>query len=246
MQWRRSLGFLPREEGMKWIGKATEVALTSASPLPEDCSGKTAATAVYRVSKRPGSKHQGARGPMENEERPERSEPQQLARRAFMTATIALGGLSLPMRMANAGTADAPIGWVHGSGATIAGARSLESDAIQGNARVVRGRSWSSLPLHFAIPTLSLDTGRPTKIRAIWLRLQTGSGARIGSVALHDCEKTVAHVDGLSLQRTHWGDLRIPLAAPQRIARGIGVTIGCEFDAIDRQVAISAVGCEFV
>ena len=182
---------------------------------------------------------------MEIEDRRTESDACVHPRRAFIASSVAFGASIVPLSIATAGTTASPIGWVHGSSATLAGAQSLESDVVHGNARVVRGRSWSTIPLHFAIPTPWLDSGRPMRIGAIWLRLQTGSGAHVGSVALHDCETTIARIDDLSLQRPEWGDIRIPFDSPRRIARSIGVTIGCEFRDIERQVGISAVGCEF-
>ena len=167
------------------------------------------------------------------------------ARRSFIASALALGAAVLPSRVVSAGNAGRSISWVHGSSAMLAGARQLESDVIQGNARVVRGRSWSSIPLHFSVPSPGLESGRRMRIAAVWLRFQSGGGAWVESVMLHDCEVTVARIDGLALRQPEWGDVRVPFDKPCAVARCIGVTLGCKFEETGRQVCVSAVGCEF-
>jgi len=77
------------------------------------------------------------------------------------------------------------------------------------------------------------------------VRLQTREGGRISAVALHDCETTLARLDGMELHQQDWGDMRIPLRAVCEVRRSIGITLECAFADVERQVGISAVGCEF-
>lgn len=164
-------------------------------------------------------------------------------RRTFFKA--AFGASMLQTSIASAGSKKNPISWVHGNNATIAAPHDFELDAVHGNTRVVRGHSWSTLPLHFAVPSTGLDTSVPMQVSAIWVRLQADSGAKIVGLALHDCETTVARIDHLDLRLQEWGDVRIPLNPPRNVVRSIGVTLDCEFADVERQISISAVGCEF-
>ncbi len=164
-------------------------------------------------------------------------------RRTFFKTAI--GASALPVGLAQAGSARHPVSWVHGNSATVVGAFDLEMDVMQGNARVVRGRSWSSVPLHFAVPLPGLDRGEPARVSAIWIRLQSGAGAAIRAIALHDCECTLARIEGLQLGQSEWGDVRIPLQPARAVTRSIGITLDCEFADVERQIGISAVGCEF-
>lgn len=163
-------------------------------------------------------------------------------RRIILKASLGLS--TLPLAAATVNTLAAPISWVHGNSATVMDTHDLEMDGIRGNARVVQGRSWSTLPLYYAIPSPMQTPGAPMKISAIWVRLQGGRGAAIASMAVHDSEMTLVRLDNLSLQHEHWQDVRIPLAAPLCITRCIGVTLECQFADVERHISISAVGCE--
>lgn len=180
---------------------------------------------------------------MEVENTANEGSPHDQRRRTFFKTTL---GISiLPASLAQVGSAKNPISWVHGNNATIVDAQDLEMDAVRGNARSVRGRSWSTIPLHFAVPSTGLDTSVPMRVSAVWVRLQAGAGAKIVAMALHDCETTVARIDGMALHRQEWGDVRIPLNPPREVMRSIGVTLDCQFADVERQIGISAVGCEF-
>ncbi len=117
-------------------------------------------------------------------------------------------------------------------------------DKVQGNARVVQGRSWSTVPLHFAVHSTGLDTSVPMRVSAVWVRLKADSGAKIVALALHDCETTIARVENIDLRQQEWGDVRIALNPPRNVMRSIGITLDCEFGDVARQIGISAVGCE--
>jgi hypothetical protein len=166
-----------------------------------------------------------------------------MGRRIFFKTMFSM--TALPIGITTVGSTKNPISWVHGNNATIADANGLDTDAIRGNARVVRGRSWSSVPLHFAVPSTGLDTSVPMRVSAVWVRMKTGAGAKIVGMALHDCETTVARIDAMSETREEWSDVRIALNPPREVMRTIGVTLDCEFADVEREISISAVGCEF-
>lgn len=81
-------------------------------------------------------------------------------------------------------------------------------------------------------------------VSAVWVRLKTDSGARIVALALHDCETTITRVENLDLHQQEWRDVRIALTPPRNVHRSLGITLDCEFGEIERQIGISAVGCE--
>ena len=168
------------------------------------------------------------------------------SRRAFFGAALGLGaGLGAPASLAQAGAAKRPISWVHGVSATLVDAHGLENDRIEGNARIVRGRSWSNVPLYFAVPSPGLDQGTPLKIAAIWVRHKAARGASISAMTLHDCERTLVHMEKLAIRQDDWADTRLALDQPCFAARTLGVTLTCDFADVERQIAVSAVGCEF-
>jgi|GEM_PF-4905451 len=184
------------------------------------------------------------------------SGPVDSGRRAFFTAALVAGATitggaigaeaAVPvLGLAALGSPQSPISWVHGNSATILAAHDLEMDQMQGNARVVRARSWTRLPMHFAIPAPVLDSRASLGIEAIWLRLRTEPGARISALSLHDCELTLARVENLDLRRADWADVRVPLTPVPRLVRSLGVTLDCDFADTQRVLGISAVGCEF-
>lgn len=164
-------------------------------------------------------------------------------RRMFFKA--ALGSSILPTDITHAASTKSPISWVHGNSATIADVIDLEMDKLQGSARVVQGRSWSVVPLHFAVPSIAKDSNKPMYVNAVWVRLKTDLGAKIVALALHDCETTIARVENIDLRQQEWGDVRINLNPPRKVMRSIGITLDCEFGDVARQIGISAVGCEF-
>ncbi|WP_374339775.1 hypothetical protein [Leeia sp.] len=167
---------------------------------------------------------------------------QDRSRRTLLKASLSMS--VLPIAAASPGALAAPISWVHGNSAAVINAHQLEADSIRGNARVVQGRSWSTLSLHYAIPSPMQLPGPLMKVSAIWIRMQGGKGASISSVALHDGEIALVRLDTLNLQHEQWQDVRIPLATPLCITRCIGVTFECQFADVDRYISISAVGCE--
>lgn len=167
-------------------------------------------------------------------------------RRAFFGTALGLGaGLGATAGLAQTGSVRNPISWVHGNNATVLDAQGLERDRVVGNARVVHGRSWSTLPLHFAVPPPVMDTGVPLRVAAIWVRLKAERGAMISTMTLHDCERTVAHKEKMEIRQEDWGDVRVALDQPCFILRSVGLTLECTFADVDRQIAISAIGCEF-
>lgn len=166
-------------------------------------------------------------------------------RRLFFKAALGVG-LGIGAGTAPAGAMPRnPISWVHGNSATVVDAQGLERDRMEGNARVVHGRSWSMVPLHYAIPSPVLDTGAPLKVTAMWVRMKAGQGATLNAMALHDCERTLARFDKLDLRRDDWADVRLALDPPCAMVRSLGVTLECTFADVARQIGISAIGCEF-
>ncbi|OYQ36211.1 hypothetical protein CHU95_05320 [Niveispirillum lacus] len=167
-------------------------------------------------------------------------------RRSFFGAALSVGaGLGLGTGLARAGSQQNPISWVHGTSATVADAQGLERDRVEGNARIVNGRSWSDVQLHFAVPAPVLDTGAALPVAAVWVRFRAQKGARIQSLTVHDCERTLTRREKLDIHQTAWGDVRIALDPSCLVARSLGLTLECAFADIARQIEISAVGCEF-
>ncbi|MFM2041482.1 MAG: hypothetical protein RLY86_58 [Pseudomonadota bacterium] len=178
------------------------------------------------------------------------------SRRRLFTSAVGFGAVGVGAALgspglARAGTSARPVSWVHGTAATVvrddgaAGADGVERDRVEGNARVVQGRSWSTVSLHYAVPMPMLDSGAPLDVRAIWVRLRSQAGAAITAVTLYDCERTIARLDGLDLRRADWDDARIALDPGSTVMRSPGLTIDCTFADVDRRIAISAIGCEF-
>ncbi|SNS81493.1 hypothetical protein SAMN05880556_11294 [Azospirillum sp. RU38E] len=168
------------------------------------------------------------------------------SRRAFFGAAVGLGaGFGMKAAPARATMARQPISWVHGNSATVVDAQGLERDRVEDNARVVHGRSWSRVPLHFAVPSLALDTGSGQRVTAIWIRFKAEQGALISAMTLHDCERTLTHRENLALQHVDWDDVRIALDPPCLMSRSLGLTLECSFSDVARQISISAIGCEF-
>lgn len=168
------------------------------------------------------------------------------SRRAFFGAALGLGtGLGASAGLAQAGAAQRPIRWVHGIAATIVDVHGLENDRVDGNARIVQGRSWSDVPLYFAMPSPGLDSGTPMKIIAVWIRHKAARGASISAITLHDCERTLMRMQKMAIRHDDWADTRLALDPPCYAARTLGLTLTCDFADVDRQLAISAVGCEF-
>lgn len=129
------------------------------------------------------------------------------------------------------------IHWIHGNSANIVGL--VEQDSAQGSARIVRGNSFSMLPMHF---NLAVPAG--AQLQAIWLRMQAQAGAHISALVLHDCEVLLSRVDDLQLRSPAWCDVRI--ATPCTVVRSLGLTLECRFQDVARELGISAVGCEFL
>lgn len=167
-------------------------------------------------------------------------------RRAFFRtatgvgATLAAGGGACA-----SGVRRNPISWVHGTGATIVDAHGLERDRVEGSARVVHGRSWSTIPLHFAVPSPVLDTGASLRVKAVWVRLKAERGASIHAMTLHDCERTLVRIENMDIRRDDWEDVRVALDQPCGMVRSLGLTLECAFADVARQIGISTVGCEF-
>lgn len=167
-------------------------------------------------------------------------------RRAFFGTALGMGaGLGASVGLARAGSVQNPISWVHGNSAMVADAHGLERDRVEGNARVVNGRSWSNVQLHFAVPSPALDTGLPLRVAAVWVRFKAQTGAQISAMVLHDCERTLTRRDKMDIRREDWDDVRIALDPPCLVARSLGLTLECAFADVSRQIAISAIGCEF-
>lgn len=167
-------------------------------------------------------------------------------RRGFLGTALGLGaGLGAGAGLAQAGNVRTPIRWVHANSAMIGNVHGLEHDRVEGNARVVNGRSWSNVQLHFAVPSPVLDTGVPVRVAAVWVRFKAQSGALISALTLHDCERTLTRQDKMDIRREDWDDVRIALAPPCLVARSLGLTLECTFGDVARQIAISAIGCEF-
>lgn len=183
------------------------------------------------------------RGHMDSNDFSQRVVLSNIGRRTFFKVTLGVAGF--PKRDSKASSTKHLIAWVNGTAAVALPRDELEEDAVLGSTYFIRGRSWSSLPLHFAVPPTGLDTGMPMRISAVWVRLKASAGAKIVGVALHDCETTVARVDGLEVHRGEWGDVRIALEPAREVVRTIGVTLDCEFSDVEREISISAVGCEF-
>lgn len=168
-------------------------------------------------------------------------------RRAFVAAAVGLGATvgGMAAGPAQAGAIRRSIRWVHGNSATVVDDQGLERDRIDGNARVVHGRSWSTIPLHFAVPTPFPEPGRPIRVTAVWLRLKAEAGACVSAMTVHDCEQTLAHVGGVDIRRDDWDDVRVGLDPPCVLHRSLGVTVECAFADVGRQIGVSAIGCEF-
>lgn len=167
-------------------------------------------------------------------------------RRAFFGTALGLGvGLGAGAGLAKAGSVHNPINWVHGNSAMVANGQGLEHDQVEGNARVVRGRSWSNVQLHFAVPSPALDTGSSMRVAAVWVRFRAQNGARISAMTLHDCERTLMRREKMDIRGEDWDDVRIALDPPCLVARSLGLTLECAFADVARQIAISAIGCEF-
>lgn len=166
-------------------------------------------------------------------------------RRGLLKTAFGLGAAGAVAGLARAGAARTPISWVHGVSATIADAHGLERDWVEANARLVQGRSWSLVPLHFAVPSPVLDIGVPVPVTAVWLRVKAERGAAINALTLHDCERTLVRLEKLRICSDDWKDVRIALDPPCAVARSLGLTLDCAFADVGRQIAISAAGCEF-
>jgi hypothetical protein len=166
-------------------------------------------------------------------------------RRGLLKAAFGLGAAGAAAGLAQAGPARPPISWVHGVSATITDAHGLERDRVEANARLVQGRSWSLVPLHFAVPSPAFDIGVPVPITAVWLRVKAERGATINALTLHDCELTLVRLEKLHIRSDDWKDVRIALDPPCAVARSLGLTLDCAFADVGRQISISAAGCEF-
>ncbi len=181
---------------------------------------------------------------------PSNPQPGGRTRRAFFSSALGLGGVIGVAQAASAapGGRKSPghsVHWVHGNSATAITHRDLERDTIEDNARVIHGRSWSVVPLHFSIPSPKSGGHHTTRVRAIWVRMKADRGASIQSVTLHDGERGLAHMAGLGIHRGQWEDVQIPLDQPAAVTHGLGVTVHCAFADVGRRIGISAIGGEF-
>lgn len=131
--------------------------------------------------------------------------------------------------------------WVHGHSAVIGLPDLMESMTSAGGSALLRGKSYSSNCLHYALPRPAENAVR---LCAILLRFRCASGACIRSLRLFDGEYEAA-VIGYLHPGQDCAEQRLVLPDSVMIRYGLGVTLELGFEAVERELAISAVGAEF-
>ncbi len=139
----------------------------------------------------------------------------------------------------------AKVQWVHGHGSIVGDPTRIEVSHCSASSRQLRGTSYSTNAFHFLIPSPPLRAGTLTYVNKVYVRYRTASGASIIGLRVFDGELIVMEQTGLEFRSEEWTQQEFRFDHPIGVKTALGISLCAAFGSTDREIEISALGCEF-